>query len=143
MATWADVRKLALAMPSAVEERSRDGRCAWCVDDKFFVWERPLRKSDLKALGDRAPKGEILGVRTDGLEMKEVILLSSPRTCFTIPHFDGYPAVLVLLNKISAKNLKALIVEAWLSRAPKRIADEYLHGPRQSSRRSRGSKAKN
>jgi len=125
MATWRDVRRLALALPGSSETASRD-HAAWIVNDKFFVWERPLRKSDLEALGTRAPKGPILGVRTSGLEMKEVLLASDPGVYFTTPHFDGYPAVLVRLDKIAVKDLKDVILEAWLARAPKKIIDAFL-----------------
>ena len=125
MATWGDVRKLALAMPGTAEKTSF-GSPAWVVGDKFFVWDRPLRKGDLTALGKNAPKGPILGVRTAGLEMKEVLLRRDAEIYFTIPHFDGYPAVLVQLQKISRKELHDLIVEAWLARAPKRAVKAYL-----------------
>ena len=108
-----------------MEETSR-GTAAWVVNKKFFVWERPLRKSDLAALGDAAPTGAILGVRTADLEMKEALLRNDSRALFTTPHFDGYPAVLVQLDKISAQSLKELIVEAWLARAPERSVREYL-----------------
>lgn len=112
-------------MPGAAETTSR-GTAAWTVNKNFFVWERPLRKTDLAALGDAAPKGPILGARTADLEMKEAILRSDPRVFFTIPHFDGYSAVLVQLEKISAKALKELIVESWLARAPERAVRHYL-----------------
>jgi len=125
MATWRDVRRLALALPGSSETASRD-HAAWIVNDKFFVWERPLRKSDLEALGTRAPKGPILGVRTSGREMKEVLLASDPGVYFTTPHFDGYTAVLVRLDKIAVKDLKDVILEAWLARAPKKIIDAFL-----------------
>ena len=125
MATWRDVRRLALALPGSSETASRD-HAAWIVNDKFFVWERPLRKSDLEALGARAPKGPILGVRTSGLEMKEVLLASDPGVYFTTPHFDGYPAVLVRLDKIAVKDLKDVILEAWLARAPKKVINAFL-----------------
>ena len=125
MATWDQVRRYALALPGATEETSRSS-AAWLVNKKFFVWERPLRPSDLKALGDAAPAGAILGMRTADLEMKEALLRSDSRAVFTTPHFDGYPAVLVQLDKISATNLKRLIVEAWLARAPERAVREYL-----------------
>jgi hypothetical protein len=128
MATWRDVRKLALSMPDSTEGTSY-GTAAWLVNGKLFVWERPLRKSDVKALGDRAPTGPILGVRTADLEMKEVLIRSNP-AIFTTPHFDGYPAVLVQLDKIDVKTLKALIVEAWLARAPKRKAGDFLRNAR-------------
>ena len=125
MASWSDVRKIALAFPGTSEETSRE-HAAWLVNKKFFVWERPLRKSDLDALGAKAPKGPILGVRTADLEMKDVLLQNDPRVFFTTPHFDGYPAVLVRLDKIGIKMLKEVIEEAWLSRASKRAAAEYL-----------------
>lgn len=125
MATWDQVRRYALALPGVTEETSR-GNAAWIVNKRFFVWQRPLRKSDLAALGDAAPSGEILGVRTADLEMKEAILRSNPSVFFTIPHFEGYPAVLVRLDRISAKGLKQMIVEAWLARAPDRMVRDYL-----------------
>ena len=125
MATWEQVRRYALALPGVVEETSF-GNAAWKVNKKLFVWERPLKKSDLAALRDAAPTGAILGVRTADLEMKEALLRSDPRTLFTTPHFDGYAAVLVQLEKISAKALKQLIAEAWLVRAPERSVREYL-----------------
>jgi hypothetical protein len=96
------------------------------VSDKLFVWERPLRAADMAALGDHAPTGPILGVRTMDLELKDVLLASDPRVFFTTPHFDGYPAVLVRLGSISAARLSHVIVEAWLARAPKRVAAAFL-----------------
>ena len=125
MATWDQVRRYALALPGVVEETSH-GDAAWKVNKKPFVWERPLRKSDIEALGDAAPKGAILGVRTADLEMKEALLRSDPDAIFTTPHFDGYAAVLVQLDKISAPSLKRLILEAWLGRAPERSVREHL-----------------
>ena len=125
MASWRDVRRLALAFPATKEITSHE-RAAWTVGDKFFVWERPLRRSDLIALGERAPEGPILGVRTADLEMKDVLLASNPRVYFTTPHFDGYPAVLVQLRNIGVGELRELITEAWLARAPKRAATAFL-----------------
>ena len=126
MATWRDVSRLALALPETEEETSSDGQRRWNVEGKGFVWERPLRKSDLAALGKNAPDGPILGVRTPDLEMKDLLLKSNPKVFFTTPHFDGFPAVLVRLEKIAAKELKDLIVEAWLARAPKRVVAAFL-----------------
>ena len=102
------------------------GLMSWRVKDKLFVWERPLRKSDLRALGDDAPTGEILGARVEHEGAKLALVESDPEIYFTIPHFDGYAAVLVLLEKIGVEELEELIVDAWLVRAPKRLADEYL-----------------
>jgi hypothetical protein len=125
MASWDDVRRIALALPGAAEGTSR-GHMTWTVGDKLFVWERPLRKSDLAALGDSAPDGPILGARVEHVVAKEAVIASDPEVFFTTPHFDGYPAVLVQLEKIGADDLEEVIVEAWLNRAPKRLADAYL-----------------
>jgi len=126
MASWHDVRRFALALPGTSEESTHGDATSWTVNGKGFVWERPLRRSDLAALGDNAPAGPILGVRTADLEMKDVLLARDPTVYFTTSHFDGYPAVLVRLEKISPTELKDLIVEAWLVRAPKKIATEFL-----------------
>lgn len=126
MASWSDVRKIALALPGASEETTARGWAAWIVNKKFFAWERPLLKSDLDALGSKAPKGPILGVRTADLEMKDVLLASDPKVFFTTPHFEGYPAVLIRLEKVNAGKLKDVIVEAWLARASKRAVKEFL-----------------
>jgi len=136
MATWRDVRRLALALPGTSEQSTSSGNAAWIVNKKFFAWERPLRKADLEALGEAAPKGAILGVRTAGLEMKDVLLASDPKVFFTTPHFDGYPAVLIRLGAIGTKALKDVLVEAWLARASKRAVSDFL-GEKPTRRRAR------
>jgi hypothetical protein len=125
VASWDDVRRIALALPETSERLSRD-LASWRVRDKLFVWERPLRPSDLRALGDDAPTGPILGARVEHLFAKEALLADDPKVFFTTPHFDGYPAVLVRLDEITLDELGEVIVEAWLSRATKRLAKEYL-----------------
>jgi hypothetical protein len=129
MATWDDVRRLALSLPETSERVARE-RASWRVRDKLFVWERPLRPADLRALGEAAPEGPILGARVEHLGAKEAILADDPGVYFTTPHFDGYPAVLVRLDRISLPELEELIVDAWLCQAPKRLADEYVEDPR-------------
>jgi len=125
MATWDDVRRIALELPEASEVISRDLR-QWRVEDKLFVWERPLRRADLEALGEDAPDGPILGARVEHLVAKEALLADDPSVFFTTPHFDGYPAVLVQLERIGLDDLREVIVEAWLARAPKRLAKTYV-----------------
>jgi hypothetical protein len=125
VANWGDVRRLALAMPLAEERLAREKR-QWRVKEKLFVWERPLRRSDLEALGDSAPSGPILGARIEHLVAKDALLADDPDVFFTTPHFVGYPAVLVRLEGIGLEDLEELIVEAWLARAPKRLVKEYL-----------------
>jgi len=126
VATWDDVRRLALALPNTSEQRKTRSGPTWLVNGKSFAWERPLRPSDIAALGKKAPSGPILGVRTADLEMKEALLAGAPGIYFTTPHFDGYPAVLIRLGKISPKQLEDVLIEAWLAQAPKRVAAEYL-----------------
>jgi hypothetical protein len=125
MATWDDVRRLALAMPGADERVSRELR-QWTVKDKLFVWERPLRKADVAALGDAAPDGPILGARVEHVGAKEALIADDPAVFFTTPHFDGYPAILVRLDRISDAGLEEVVVEAWLNRATKRMVQAYL-----------------
>jgi hypothetical protein len=125
VASWDDVRRLALALPETDEHVSR-GDIQWRVKGKLFVWERPLRTSDLAALGGAAPDGPILGARVEHLGAKEALLADDPAVFFTTPHFDGYPSVLVRLDLIPADELAELVVDAWLARAPKRLADAYL-----------------
>ena len=125
MATWDDVRHIALALPHATE-RTSHGQAAWCVNDKGFVWERPLRQSDLKALGAAAPDGPILGARVEDVGVKELLLANDPDIYFTTPHFDGFPAILVRLERIGLDELQDLIVDAWLTRAPKTLVKQYL-----------------
>ena len=125
MATWDDVRRIALALPETSEGESR-GLASWQVRNKGFVWERPLRQTDLRALGDEAPTGPILGARVEHLVAKEALLANDPNVFFTTPHFNGFPAVLVRLEEISVEDLEEVIVEAWLARAPKRLAQKYV-----------------
>jgi hypothetical protein len=125
VASWEDVRRIALALPESSEQSSR-GRSSWRVRDKLFVWERPLRAGEVQALGEAAPDGPILAARVEHLGAKEALLADDPRVFFTTPHFDGYAAVLVRLERIAREELTELIVEAWLSRAPKRLAAQYI-----------------
>lgn len=125
MATWDDVRRLAMALPN-VAERLSWGSPSWRVKDKMFAWERPLRESDLKALGADAPDDPILGVRVADEGVKHALVADDPRIYFTIPHFNGYSAVLVQLDHIPVDELEELLTEAWLLRAPKRLAKDFI-----------------
>ena len=128
MATWDDVRRLAMALPETAEGTSRDGLPGWSVKGKSFAWERPLRRGDLQALGDAAPEGPVLAARVPDVGAKEALLADDAEVYFTTPHFDGYPAILVRLDRLALPELEELLVEAWLARAPKRLAADYLSG---------------
>jgi hypothetical protein len=124
-AGWDDVRRIALALPETDERISRDLR-QWRVKDKLFVWERPLRPKEIEALGANAPDGPILGARIEHLGAKEALLAADPSVFFTTPHFDGHPSILLRLDRIALPELEEAIVEAWLARAPKPLAQQYI-----------------
>lgn len=128
MATLEDVRRHALALPRTDEVVSW-GSAHWRVSKKGFVWERPLRRGDLEALeaaGGEPPAGTVLGVRVPDVGVKEAMIADDPAVYFTTPHFDGYAAVLVRLERLDDVELGELVVEAWLHRAPKTIARAWL-----------------
>lgn len=135
MATLEDVRRIAAPLPGVEEVvDGHRGGAAWRTTNGLFVWERGPSKTDLATLaglGRTWPAGTVVGLRTDGLEAKEMLLGSLPDELFTIPHFDGYPAVLVRLDDIDRGLLAELVVDAWLVKAPRRAAKEWLatHGP--------------
>jgi hypothetical protein len=125
MATWDDVRELALELPEASEHVSR-GTVQWKVRSKAFVWERPLRRADLDALGVSAQTGPVLGAKTDDEAVKQALIAQDPTVFFTTPHFDGYAAVLVHLDRISRRRLAELVAEAWVAAAPPKLVREHL-----------------
>ena len=125
VATWDDVRGIVRDLPETWE-RTSNGLARWQVKEKLLTWERPLRRADLQALGDAAPEGDILAVWVEDLGVKEALLYDDPDVFFTTPHFDGYAIILIRLADIPVDELEELIIEAWLDRAPKRVAAEYL-----------------
>jgi len=130
MPTLDDVRAIALSLPETVEKvDGHRGGPGWRVADGLFVWQRGPSKADisaLAALGRSWPDGPVVGVRTEGLEAKEALLGSFPDAFFTIPHFDGYPAVLVRLDVIEPDLLREVLTDAWIVKAPKRLSKAWL-----------------
>jgi hypothetical protein len=72
------------------------------------------------------PEGPILAVRVADLSEKEAVLAAQPGAFFTIPHFDGYAAVLIQLKNVSPAALREAITDGWLACAPARLVDQYL-----------------
>lgn len=110
--TFAAVDAFATALPG-VTTGARWGNRTWLVGDHGFAWERPLGKADLKRFGDAPPPvGEILAVGVADLDAKDALLALAPRGFFTIPHFQGYPAILVALRQARATDVRAALRDA-------------------------------
>ncbi|HEX4220016.1 MAG TPA: phage DNA packaging protein J [Acidimicrobiales bacterium] len=126
MVTIDDAARIALDLPEATEGE-RHGARTWYVGGKGFAWERPFTKADIKRFGDATPPaGPILAVRVTDLTEKEAMLASNPKAFFTIPHFDGYSAILIRMKAVTAKALNEAIVDGWLACAPSPLARRYL-----------------
>ena len=127
MATQADVRRIAMALP---ETEEAEGRFAFSVRVKgkskgvAWVWmERVTPKQP------RVANPGVLAVRVASLDEKNLMISSEPTKFFTEPHYNGFPAVLVRLAKVRVSELRPLLEEAWRCQAPPQLA------PRPKSRR--------
>jgi hypothetical protein len=121
-----EVARMAAELPDVAEGRSHGNR-AWSVAGKPFAWERPFSKADIKRFGSSAPPhGPILAVRVEDLGEKEAVLAAHPKAFFTIPHFDGYAAVLIQLKKVTKRPLREALTDGWLACAPPRLVEQFL-----------------
>jgi len=133
MTTMADLDELAMAMPETTKEVSEDGRPSYHVHEKLYCFHRGQRPDAVDPkTGERMT--DVLMFRVADLDVKELLLSDDRGVYFTTPHFRGYPAVLMRipdLARIDREELRDLVVEAWLTRAQKRLARTWLaaYGP--------------
>jgi hypothetical protein len=126
VATIDDVAMMALELPE-VTEGERHGNRSWSVAGKVFAWERGFSKADLRRYGDETPPdGPILAVSVADLTEKEAVLAANEAGFFTIPHFNGYAAILIELSKVSDQALRDALTDGWLAVAPRKLADQYF-----------------
>jgi hypothetical protein len=115
MATQADVRRIALSLPT-VEEAS--DRFAFSVPSggtaKGFLWvwmERVTPKEP------RVPNPGVIAVRVANVAQRDLMITAEPTKFFTEPHYNGFPAVLVRLDAVSVTDLEVLVADAWRCQA--------------------------
>jgi hypothetical protein len=126
MVTVDEVARMATELPEVTVGETHGNR-AWSVGKKAFAWVRPFSKADLRRFGAEDPPPEpIVALRVEDLHEKEAVLAAAPAGFFTIPHFDGYAAVLVELGAADRQAVHDAIVDAWLACAPAKVADAYL-----------------
>jgi hypothetical protein len=128
MTTMADLDELALSLPQTTKTVSDDGRPAYSVNGTLYCLHRSRRADAVDSdTGERLD--DVLMFRVEDLGVKELMLADDRGVFFTTRHFDGYPAVLMRipdLARIDREELRDLMVEAWLTRAPKRVARAWL-----------------
>jgi hypothetical protein len=128
MATMADLDELALSLPETTKELTDDGRPKYLANGKMFCFHRG-RRPDAVDPGTGERLADVLMFRVPDLDLKELMLADDRGVFFTTPHFNGYPAVLMRipdLARIDREELEDLLVEAWLTRAHKRVAKAWL-----------------
>jgi hypothetical protein len=108
--TWEDVIAIGSRFPG-VEVGKSWGTPALKVKDKFLCRMRT--------------NPDALVLRVIHMVEREALLQGDPETFFITPHYDGYPAVLVRLDRVDPTELAELLEDAWRTQAPKRLIARY------------------
>jgi len=128
VASLDDVTGAVSALPE-VSEGERHGHRTWSVGGKAFAWVRPFSKADIRRFGAETPPEEpILAVRVEDLGDKEAVLAAGNAGFFTIPHFDGYAAVLIELRRATSDSVRDALTDGYLACAPAPLAQRFLDG---------------
>ncbi len=126
MASLEDVARMTASLPE-VTDGERHGNRTWFVRGKAFAWDRPFSKADIRRFGDeKPPDGPILAVSVADLGEKEAVLAAHQDAFFTIPHFDGYAAILIRLGAVGEDALREALTDGWLAAAPAQLAADYI-----------------
>lgn len=135
MATQADVRRIALALP-AVRESETDFAFSVLIKDKFkgFAWVWKERVDPKKA---RVPNPAVLAIRVANVGQRNVMIAAEPTKFFTEPHYEGFPAVLVRIAEVSVGEMRMLLEEGWRCMAPPALQTPEAKTPRTRKRQPR------
>ena len=124
MATLDDVRSIARELPGSIEGGDRFGFSVMVKGkSKGYVWSWAERVDPKKP---KVINDGVLAVRVPNVQAKEMILQSDSVVFFTEDHYNGYPAVLVRIEAISAEDLRPFLIEAWKTMAPPKVVKEFL-----------------
>jgi hypothetical protein len=116
MATQADVRRIALALPRTTED---EDYFRFLVEGKAIAWVWLERLDPKKA---RVPNPDVVAIRISHDSEKESLIEMDRAAFFTEPHYNGFPAILVRLAAVDPAMLEKLLTDAWRIQAPKRLA---------------------
>jgi hypothetical protein len=126
VATWDDVRQVALDLPGTVEE---DGptSTSWRVGSKAFCWERHLRPIERQRLTD-PPDGPALGLRVADPGVAHALAATRPDLWLVVAGYGVHPMALLHVERASFDDVDEAVTDAWLCRAPKKLRDAFLAG---------------
>jgi hypothetical protein len=126
MATLEDVRRIGLALPETTADEDGVGVLNG-GKVKGIAWRWKERVDPKKP---RVPNDGVLAVRTADVTEKEGLIAHNPDIYFTEPHYNGFPAVLVRLDRIPLDELEELLIDGWRCMAPRSLVKQLDAGNR-------------